>query len=148
MATEHLTTGATRRAILKFAGTAAAYTSGAAIVGTGMALATQAKAETSTPAWAAGGPSPFRQSLAKFRAAEKRFNDLPYDLEENDPAAFEREEVAYSDARDEIDAAPVANWNEFADAFEVTFADGGNPNEDHLAKLLADVRRLRAAREA
>lgn len=91
----------------------------------------------------AGGTTPFRVAYAKFRAAEKRFNGLPRDLEEVDPAAFEREENAYGDAHDAVDFAPIADWDEFADAFEIAFAGGGNPNEEHKAKLLADVRRLR-----
>lgn len=87
--------------------------------------------------------TPFRVAQARFYAAEKRFNTLPDHLEASDPAAFKREERALFDTLGEVDRAPVASWEEFADAFEIA-CDGGKslPNEDLVMKLLADARRL------
>ena len=116
----------TRRALLGGAGLAV---SAVAIGGAALAI---------TPAL-----TPFRLAEARYWAATKRFNSLPRGLEGDDPAAFAREEAAYLASVHEVDAAPVADWEEFAAQFDIAF-DGGEslPNDALLEKLLADARRL------
>lgn len=87
--------------------------------------------------------SPFRIAEGQYRAAVKRFNNLPEDLERSDKAAFKREEAAFLATVDAVDSASPADWNEFAAAFEIACDEGQSLPSDHLVlKLLADVRRL------
>ena len=88
-------------------------------------------------------PSAFRIAEAEYYAALNRFNALPPDLETTNPDAHAREERRFLDAVGAVDDVPVADWSEFADAFEIA-CDGGKllPNEDLVMKLLGDARRL------
>ena len=96
------------------------------------------------PAEAANNHSPFRVAEARYYAAEARFNALPPDLELTHPSVYEQEEAALFAADDEANATPVADWREFADAFEIAMDRGQSlMNENTMYKLLADVRRLR-----
>jgi hypothetical protein len=96
----------------------------------------------STPAGGAA-LTPFRIAEAQYRAATAHFTSLPRDLERTDPARYAREREAFLATVDAVDRTPAANWDEFADAFEIA-CDGGDslPNDTLMFKLLADCRRL------
>lgn len=87
--------------------------------------------------------SPFRLAELHYRAAVAKFNALPGHLQQSDPDAFSREEDALTQAVRAVDSAPVEDWAEFADAFDIG-CDGGAslPNDDLIMKLLDDTRRL------
>lgn len=88
-------------------------------------------------------PTPFRVAEAHYRAALAQFNDLPRDLETTDPSEYRRVEQIYLAAVDEVDTAPLADWQEFADAVEVMFDDGASyPRDLALDNIYATVRRL------
>jgi hypothetical protein len=106
----------------------------AVIAGAGVAKATGATL---------AAPTPFRIAEARYKAAEKRYNEMAGDLEERDPAAFKREQETYDAALEAVDTAPCETWEEFGDAFRLAVHDGETlPNDDLIMKLLADVRRL------
>jgi hypothetical protein len=88
-------------------------------------------------------PTPFRIAEARYRAATAHFTSLPRDLERTDPARYAREREAFLAAVGAVDRTPAANWDEFADAFDIA-CDGGDslPKDILVFKLLADCRRL------
>ena len=93
----------------------------------------------------AAAASPFRQAQAKYFAASARFASLPRDLETSDHDRFLREESAFLQSAIAAQDAPVADWEEFADAFEISCDFGDSmPSERGVTKLLEDARRLRA----
>lgn len=123
----------------------AAETTRRALLG-GAGLAAVAVAAGATPGCRAGQaatPTPFRIAEAREHAARRRFNNLPSGLERRDPAAYRRVEAAYLASVDAVDSAPVADWQEFADAFDFA-CDGGAslPTEALVYKLRADALRL------
>ena len=88
--------------------------------------------------------TPFRAAQEQHRIATAIFEALPSGLEMTDPATYADRERAFLDTVRVVDATPVADWDEFADAFEIACSGGDSlPSEDLIFKLLADVRRMR-----
>ena len=88
--------------------------------------------------------TPFRAAQEQHRIATAIYESLPSGLEMTDPATYADRERALLDTVRVVDATPVADWDEFADAFEIACSGGDSvPSEVLLDKLLADVRRLR-----
>lgn len=87
------------------------------------------------------GDTPFRRAERFRQDALARFNALPKDLEQRDPAAFEREESRMHAACDAFERAPVCDWREFVDQFDDQSGDFA-PTNDLILKLQADARRL------
>lgn len=95
------------------------------------------------PAVVAPRLTPFRIAEARRRAADRRFDDLPNDLETTNPAAWHTEVDALIRADYEAEDAPVADWQEFAAQFTIATHDGMSLlREETLHKLLADAQRL------
>ncbi|WP_277968192.1 hypothetical protein [Sphingomonas echinoides] len=87
--------------------------------------------------------SPFRIAEGQYRTAVERFEGLPQNLEREDKATFDREHDQFIAAVNAVDEAPVADWSEFATAFEIACDLGQSiPSDNLVSKLLADVRRL------
>ena len=88
--------------------------------------------------------TPFRAAQEQHRIATAIYEALPSGLEMTDPATYADRERAFLDTVRVVDATPVADWDEFADAFEIACSGGDSlPPEVLIDKLLADVRRLR-----
>lgn len=96
------------------------------------------------PAVAATSGNPvFTRMLDASDAARLRFDNLPDNLERDDPDAFEREEDALNDAANAAWKAVPTTWSEFTRLFSHVTHDGKDGLDDEWAASLLDhARRL------
>lgn len=107
-------------------------------------LATLAVAPMATLAPAAlASPSALLAAVAASRAADARFNALPGDLEETDPAQHSAEEDRMLSAFTHACEQTPASWGEFVLLFDLMTADGAfGMDEDKAGAMLKHARRL------
>lgn len=87
--------------------------------------------------------TPFQFARAVHAFAKDAYNALPNDMELASPDDHSHCEATYIATVTNLDTAPVANLSEFAAAFLESFDYGRSlPNDDLMAKLVADAQRL------
>lgn len=89
------------------------------------------------------GSADFRSLMDANRAARRRFNTLPTNLEVADAAAFQRETDRMIEACLEADHAAPTNWREFTELLD-HLCEGGwnNIDGEDAERLLGHANRL------
>ena len=121
-----------RRALLRAASTAIAYTAGAGIVAGGIAMVPEAHGATT----AATAATPFMRAYNHYRAACDRLNNYTG----GDTAINDRLERELLDAIDKLDAIEPSNWHELTLALQ-QLAEWDDEDVGRLARAAAKLDR-------